>query len=95
MRDREKILIQTRHTNMMKNNLEKVGHIENLEKWVRRGFSTSHSTKKTINLAASPQLEKLSRIAQSPIRITPARTGDEWKSSMKVFCSFTFNRLEM
>ena len=34
MRDREQVLIQTRHMNMMKNNHEKVAHEQNLEKWV-------------------------------------------------------------
>ena len=34
IRDREQILIQTRHTNMMKNNLERVAHVEGLERWV-------------------------------------------------------------
>ena len=62
MRDREQILIMTRNTNMMKNNLEKVAHIENLEKWAARDFSTSRTTKKKVNLAQSPHLEKLSRI---------------------------------
>ena len=50
MRDREQILINTRNTNMMKSNLEKVAHIENLEKWVARGFSTSRTTKKKVKL---------------------------------------------
>ncbi len=69
IRDREQILIQTRHSNMMKSNMEKVGHIENLEKWVRRGFSTSRSTKKQINLFESPNLEKLSKQALSPVKM--------------------------
>ena len=41
MKDRETHLIQTRHMNMMKNNLDKVAHVENLGKWVQRGFSTT------------------------------------------------------
>ena len=60
MRDREQILIQTRHTNMMKSQHDKVAHIENLEKWVRRGFSTSRSTKKNVNLKENPNLIQLS-----------------------------------
>lgn len=59
MRNREQILINTRNTNMMKSNLEKVAHIENLEKWVARDFSTSKTTKRKVGLAQSPQLEKL------------------------------------
>lgn len=34
IRDREQILIETRHNNMMRGNLEKVAHVECLEKWV-------------------------------------------------------------
>ena len=34
IRDREHILIETRHNNMMKGNLDKVAHVECLEKWV-------------------------------------------------------------
>ena len=34
IRDREQILIDTRHNNMMKSNLEKVKHVEKLEMWV-------------------------------------------------------------
>lgn len=34
IRDREQILIETRHNNMMKSNLEKVKHVEKLEQWV-------------------------------------------------------------
>ena len=69
MRDREQVLIQTRHSNMMKNNLEKVSHIEGLEKWIRRGFSTSRSTKKAVNLNQHPELETLSKIVASPIKL--------------------------
>lgn len=69
MREREQTLIQTRHTNMMKGNLDKVAHIENLEKWVRRGFSTSRSTKKNVDLRSNPALEQLSKIVQSPIKL--------------------------
>ena len=65
MRSREQVLIQTRNTNMMKNNIEKGTHVENLGKWVARGFSTSRSTKKTINA----KLERLSRVVQSPVKV--------------------------
>ena len=68
MRDREQVLIQTRHMNMMKNNHEKVAHEQNLEKWVQRGFSTSRSTKKAVKLHDSA-LESLSKKANSPIKI--------------------------
>lgn len=54
---------------MMRGNLEKVSHIENLEKWVRRGFSTSRSTKKNVNLKDNAHLEQLSKIAQSPVKL--------------------------
>lgn len=57
IRDREAILIETRHSNMMKSNLEKVAHVDNLEKWVQRGFSTTRTTKRRVNLNASPKLE--------------------------------------
>ncbi len=68
MRDREEILIQTRHMNMMKNNHEKVAHVENLEKWVQRGFATTRSTKKAVKLHDST-LEQLSKKANSPIKV--------------------------
>lgn len=63
IRDRETILIQTRHTNMMKSQHEKVAHIEGLEQWVQRGFSTTRSTKKQVkvNFSQTPRLEKLSK----------------------------------
>ena len=71
IRDREQILIATRHGNMMKNNMEKISHMEDLEKWVRRGFSTSRNTKKHVSLAlaANPMLEQLSKQAQSPVKL--------------------------
>lgn len=69
MRDRETMLIETRHLNMMRGNHDKVAHIESLEKWVRRGFSTTRSTKKQVRLNENPNLEKLSKIAASPIKI--------------------------
>ena len=55
--------------NMMKGNLERVGYISDLEKWVKRGFSTTHSTKKAVRLSQSPNLERLSKIAQQPVVI--------------------------
>ena len=69
IRDREHILIETRHNNMMKGNLDKVAHVECLEKWVQRGFSTTRSTRKKVNLQTSPHLEKLSKIAASPAKL--------------------------
>lgn len=69
IRDRESILIETRHNNMMKCNLDKVAHVELLEKWVQRGFSTTRSTRKKVNLQSSPRLEKLSRIVASPVKL--------------------------
>ena len=69
MRDREQVLVQTRHMNMMKNNMDKIGHIENLEKWVKRGFSTSRTTFRSLNLTEHPDLEVLSKKANSPIKI--------------------------
>lgn len=69
MRDREKVLINTRHMNMMKNNLDKIGHIENLERWVKRGFSTSRSTLRSLNLSDQPELSILSKKANSPVKI--------------------------
>ena len=62
---------------MMKNNLEKVSHIENLEKWVKRGFSTSRSTKKNINLKGSPELERIAKIAASPVKLKAYEVPDE------------------
>lgn len=69
MRNRETVLIQTRHMNMMKNNQDKVGHIENLEKWVKRGFSTKNSTMRSLNLTDNPELSILSKKASSPFKI--------------------------
>lgn len=77
MRDREQILINTRNTNMMKSNLEKVAHIENLEKWVARGFSTSRTTKKKVKLNQSPNLEKLQKIMVAPIKIERNEEPDD------------------
>ena len=77
IKDREKILIETRHTNMMKSNLSKVSHMENLEKWARRGFSTSHSTKKTVDLRGSGNLFDLSKKASSPFKLKPYEAPDE------------------
>ena len=62
---------------MMKSNLEKIAHIENLEKWVARDFSTSRTTKKKVNLGVSPQLEKLSKIMASPIKIQRNEEPDD------------------
>lgn len=63
IRDREQLLIATRHGNMMRNNIEKVSHMEDLEKWIKRGFSTTRNTKKHVSLAlsANPMLEALSK----------------------------------
>ena len=64
---------------MMQGNLEKVSHIEGLEKWVKRGFSTSRSVKKQVNLSGlhgSPRLEKLSKQAASPVKIKEAQVED-------------------
>jgi len=69
MRDREKILIETRHSNMMKSNFDKIAHIESLEKWVKRGFSTSRGTLKHLRLTDAPQLADLSKKMSSPIKI--------------------------
>ena len=77
IRDREQILIETRHNNMMKGNLEKVAHVESLNNWVSRGFSTTRSTRKKVNLQGSPQLEKLSKIAASPVKLKEFKTIDD------------------
>lgn len=77
IRQREQILIMTRNTNMMKSNLEKVAHIEKLEKWVQRDFSTSYTTKKKVNLGLNPHLEKLSKIMASPIKIEKKEEEDD------------------
>ena len=69
MRNREKVLIQTRHMNMMKNNMDKVGHIENLERWVKRGFRTSSTVMRSLKLSDNPELSILSKKATSPIKI--------------------------
>lgn len=77
IRQREQILIMTRNTNMMKSNFEKVAHIENLEKWVQRDFSTSYTTKKKVNHGLSPHLEKLSKIMATPIKIEKKEEEDD------------------
>ena len=71
IRDRESILIQTRHLNMMKGQQEKVKHVEGLEQWVARGFSTTRSTKKNVkvNLSQTPRLESLSKKMAMPIKL--------------------------
>ena len=77
IRDREHMLIETRHLNMMKNNLEKVAHIESLEQWVKRGFSTTRTTKKQVGLANSPHLEALSKKAAAPMLIKVEKNEEE------------------
>ena len=76
MRDREHLLVQTRHMNMMKNNMDKIGHIENLEKWVKKGFNTSRSTFRSLNLQDNPELEILSKKANSPVKIERANNQE-------------------
>ena len=69
IRDGEKFPFETRHSNMMRNNQDKISHIENLEKWVRSGFSTSRTTRQKVNLNQSPELEKRAREAASPVKL--------------------------
>jgi len=78
MRNREKVLIQTRHMNMMKNNMDKVGHIENLERWVKRGFRTSSTVMRSLKLSDNPELSILSKKATSPIKIEKNTNQDDW-----------------
>ena len=63
MKEREKMLIETRYNNLVRTNIERNSYVEDLDKWAKKGFATSRSTKKKINLTSSPELEKLSKIA--------------------------------
>ena len=62
---------------MMKNNLDKVGHIENLEKWVKRGFTTKNATLRSLKLSDNPELSILSKKASSPVKIQSKLIEDD------------------
>jgi len=64
MKEREKVLIETRYNNLVKTNIERNNYVEDLDKWAKKGFATTRSAKKKVNLTSSPDLEKLSKIAQ-------------------------------
>ena len=63
MKERERLLIETRYNNTVKTNIERNNYISDLDNWAKKGFATSRSTRKAVNLTASPELEKLAKIA--------------------------------
>lgn len=65
-KQREQKLIDTRYDNLVRTNIEKVSFIDSLEKWAGKGFSTSRSVRKKLNVTASPGLAKLAQDALSP-----------------------------
>ena len=64
MKEREKILIETRYNNLVRTNMERNNYVHDLDSWAKTGFATSRSTRKKVGLSASPNLEKLSKIAK-------------------------------
>ena len=66
-RQREQKLIDTRYENLVRNNISTMDHISELENWARKGFSTSRSVRRKLNMTASPGLQKLANDALSPI----------------------------
>ena len=76
MKTREKALIETRYNNLVKTNIERNNYIDELDSWAKRGFSTTRSTKKKIKLSKSPELEKLSKIAQGIMKDPAEKKAD-------------------
>ena len=68
MKERERLLIETRYNNTVRTNIERNNYIADLDNWAKKGFATSRSTRKKVNLTASPELEKLSKIAHGVIK---------------------------
>ena len=68
MKAREKQLIETRYNNLVKSNIDRNNFVHELDSWAKKGFSTSRSTRKKINLTTSPELEKLSKIAHGTMQ---------------------------
>ena len=66
-RQREQKLIETRYDNLVKTNITKMSYVDNLESWARKGFSTSRSVRRKLNMTASPGLTKLATDALSPL----------------------------
>ena len=50
MREREQKLCDIKYENMVKTNIAKLNHIGDLETWASRGFSTSRSVRKKLNV---------------------------------------------
>ena len=76
MKEREKVLIETRYNNLVKTNMDRNTYIDELDTWAKKGFSTSRSTRKKVNLTQnSPHLEKLSKIAHGIIK-DPKTAGE-------------------
>ena len=68
MKNRERLLIDTRYDNIVKTNIDKNQYITELDQWAKTGFSTSRSTRQKVNLSASPALEKIAKIAQGKMK---------------------------
>ena len=68
MKEREKQLIETRYNNLVKTNMERNNYVHELDSWAKTGFATSRSTRKKLGLSASPQLEKMAKIAAGKMK---------------------------
>ena len=82
MKNRERILIDTRYDNIVKTNIDRNNYISDLDQWAKTGFSTSRTTKNRLNLSASPALEKIAKIAQGKMKDPNEAKGEdkEWTS---------------
>ena len=78
MKEREKLLIETRYNNLVRTNMERNTYVAELDSWAKTGFATSRSTRKKVGLSASPHLEKLSKIAHGIMK-DPNEAKDEEK----------------
>ena len=63
---------------MVKTNIERNNYIQELDSWAKTGFSTSRSTRKKVGLQASPNLEKMAKIAHGTMK-DPSEAKDEEK----------------
>ena len=69
VRSRERKLMELKYDNLVRTNIDKVAFVDSLEKWAGRGFSTSRSVRKQLNVTASPELKKLAKTLVSPISV--------------------------
>ena len=68
MKERERLLIETRYNNTVKTNIERNNYISDLDNWAKKGFATTRSTKRAVNLSTSPELEKMAKIANGTMK---------------------------